>query len=181
MQANDTRLSRANVLKKLSKIPGFFLPLTELMTTMREIDLGDRVLEGIGFMPPKIRPGVYPDFVSAIDEDGNETAGIRMPDVTVPVGTHTGFNSRLPKTGGVGQLLDYLGSTVPFAKTVVDRERSGDLRLSIAERYKSREEYLGKINKAAKQLVDNRYLLERDIDLCIKIAGERYDLCTIKS
>ena len=53
---------------------------------------------------------------------------------------------------------------------MVDRERSSEPRLSIAERYKSREEYLGEINKATKQLVDNQNLLERDFELCKKIA-----------
>ena len=114
---------------------------------MRELDLGELAPKGIGEMPAKIGKGTYPDFVSAVDADGNETAGIRMPDVTVPVGTHTGFNPRHPDTGGVGQLLEYVGSTLPFAKTAAEREAANDPRLSIAERYESRDTYLQRLRE----------------------------------
>ncbi|MEC7574507.1 MAG: alpha/beta hydrolase domain-containing protein [Pseudomonadota bacterium] len=172
------RASRAEVMESLKSIPGLHLPAGEVMTTMRELDLGELAPKGIGEMPAKIGKGTYPDFVSAVDADGNETAGIRMPDVTVPVGTHTGFNPRHPDTGGVGQLLEYVGSTLPFAKSAAEREAANDPRLSIAERYESRDTYLAEVKRAADALVEKRHLLPRDVELCVQIAGERYDLCT---
>ena len=30
---------------------------------------------------PSLAPSPYPSFVSAVDDDGNEVAGIRLPDV----------------------------------------------------------------------------------------------------
>ena len=174
-----SRASRAEVMQKLASIPGLHLPNHDVITTMREIDIGEQTSQGVGDMPAKIRSGVYPDFVSTVDTDGNECAGIRMPDVTVPVGTHTGFNPRHPDTGGVGQLLEYVGSTLPFAKTAEERKATNDRRPSIAERYESRDAYLGEIRKAAEELVVTRYLLARDVELCVQIAGERYDLCTL--
>ena len=133
-------------------------------------------------MPPNIRADVsYPDFVSAVDDDGNETGGIRMPDVEVPVATHAGFNPRHPSTGGEGQLLEYVGSTLPFARDRAEREATGDPRRSIAERYENRDEYLAKVREAAEILVKDDYLLLEDIGLCIEIAALRYDLIVNKS
>ena len=132
-------------------------------------------------MPPNIRADVsYPDFVSAVDDDGNETGGIRMPDVEVPVATHAGFNPRHPSTGGEGQLLEYIGSTLPFARDRAAREAAGDPRRSIAERYENRDQYLAKVLEAAEVLVKDDYLLSEDIGLCIEIAELRYDLIVNK-
>ena len=129
------------------------------------------------FGAPVIEAAAYPDYVSTVDCDGNETSGIRMPDVSVPVATHTGFNPRHPETGGTGQLLEYVGSTLPFAKDAEGREATGDSRLSIAERYVDRDDYLTKVRSAAEDLVAKRYLLATDIELCIELAAERYDIC----
>ena len=119
-------------------------------------------------MPAKIGKGTYPDFVSAVDADGNETAGIRMPDVTVPI-KHTGFNPRHPDTGGVGQLLEYVGSTLPFAKSAAEQEAANDPRLSIAERYENRDTYLAEVKSAAEALVEKRHLLPRDVSSACRL------------
>jgi len=37
-------------------------------------------------VPPKVR-GTYRTLVPAVDSDGNELAGIRLPEVAVPLGT----------------------------------------------------------------------------------------------
>lgn len=89
--------------------------------------------------------------------------GIAMPDVTVPVGMHTGFNPRHVDAGGAGQLLEYVGSTVFFPAADIER------------RYGDRGAYLDLVRQAAEQLVRERYLLAEDVDLCVAIAGERYD------
>jgi hypothetical protein len=98
-----------------------------------------------------------------------------MPDVSVPVATYTGWNPRAPETGGSGQLNLMQGSTFPFPATRADRERTGDPRLSIEERYRDREEYLAKVRAAAEELVRQRYLLEEDIETALLLAGRRYD------
>ena len=86
----------------------------------------------------------YPSYVSALDADGNEVAGIRVPDVSVPVATHTGWVPRHPDTGGAGQFLDMMGTSLPFAATPGERQQRGDPRPSIAERYRDRDDYLAR-------------------------------------
>jgi hypothetical protein len=177
MAGNGTRKTRREGIAALAVIAGLTPPGADVMTTMHPLDLGADAEKGIAVMPPVIETAAYPDYVSAMDWDGNETSGIRMPDVAVPVATHTGFNPRNPETGGTGQLLEYVGSTLPFAKNAAAREASGDSRLSIAERYVDRGDYLTKVRSAAEELVAKRYLLAEDIELCIELAGERYDIC----
>jgi hypothetical protein len=176
MAGKGTRKTRREGIAALAVIAGLTPPGADVMTTMHPLDLGADAEKGIAVMPPVIETAAYPDYVSAMDWDGNETSGIRMPDVAVPVATHTGFNPRNPETGGTGQLLEYVGSTLPFAKNAAAREASGDSRLSIAERYVDRDDYLTKVRSAAEELVAKRYLLAEDIELCIELAGERYDI-----
>jgi hypothetical protein len=97
-------------------------------------DFGPEVERGIVTTLPPIPGQPFPAFVSAIDRDGNETAGIRLPDLTVPLATHTGWNPRHPQIGAPGQLTNLIGATVPFTATQQAREASGDPRPSIAER-----------------------------------------------
>ena len=178
MASKATRVSRSELIPALREIPGLTPPDPAVMTTMYPLDLGPNAEQGIGDMPAKSAAEAYPDYVSTVDEDGNETAGVRMPDVAVPVATHTGFNPRDPSTGGAGQLLEYVGSSVPFAKDAAARKAAGDPRPSIAERYADRDDYLAKVRRAAEALVEQRWLLARDVDLCVEIAAERYDICT---
>ena len=102
-------------------------------------------------------------------------AGIRMPGLDVPLGSHTGWNPRDPETGGAGQLLDMQGSTLLFPRTTADRERTGNTRRAIAERYASREDYLARIRAGSERLVANRYLVPEDVEMIQRLAGERYD------
>jgi hypothetical protein len=99
-----------------------------------------------------------------------------LPDITVPVATYTGWNLRHPAIGGPGQTLSLLGSTFPFPATPAERQSSGDPRPSIAERYPTREEYLRRVQHAAKALVAQRYLLAEDLPTITEQAAQRYDL-----
>ena len=120
----------------------------------------------------------YPTAVSAVDNDGNEIAGVPMPDVSVPVATNIGFNPRHPDLGGAGQILEYFGSSVPFARTAAERATTGDPRPAIGERYIDLDDYLAKIRVSAEKLVTDRRLLEQDVELCIALARRRYLLVT---
>jgi hypothetical protein len=117
----------------------------------------------------------YPHYVSAVDGDGNETGGVRMPDVIVPAATYTGWNPRHPATGGAGQIIPMEGSTFPFATTAEERRRTGDPRPALAERYRDRADYLNRVRTAAEELVADRYLLAEDVPLALAIAAERWD------
>ena len=125
-------------------------------------------------LPPKHGPG-WGTRVSAVNDDGNERAGIILPEIAVPLAAFTGWNLRHPEIGGAEQRLAFAGSTLPFARTRKERAQSGDPRPSIEERYRSREEYLARVRAAAVGLVTQRYLLEEDVEVCLASAGRLWD------
>ena len=170
-----TAARREEVLDVLGTIPGFALPRADRLPSLAPMDLGEHAERGVPALPARFVGAPYPSRVSAVDADGNETGGLRMPDVSVPVATHAGFNPRHPEGGGEGQILEYLGSTVPLARTEEERAAISDPRPSIAERYAGREAYLAEVREAAERLVEGRYLLAEDVVLCVALAGERYD------
>ena len=117
-----------------------------------------------------------PLLVSQVDKDGNELGGLRLPDVTVPLATTAGWNFRKAAIGGTQLLYPLLGSYVPFASTKAERERTHDPRLSIEERYQSREQYLKQVQEAAASLVKDGYVLGEDVPAIVKHAGDHWDL-----
>lgn len=143
------------------KIPGLRLPRSPHLAY--HVDYGpDFKTEGIVTIdPPKVgKP--YPVLVPAVDADGNELAGLRLPDVAVPLGTLTGWNLRDPLTGSPLEMQSMTGAFHPFAQTKAQREASKDPRPSLEERYPTREDYLAKVDAAIDALIAGRYLLERD-------------------
>jgi len=125
-------------------------------------------------LPPKPGPA-YGTRVSAVDDGGNERAGVAVPELTVPLATHAGWNLRHPDIGGAEQLLYFAGATLPFAPTRAERERAGDPRPSIAERYHSREDYLDRVRQAAGALAAARYLLDEDVETSLTFAARMWD------
>jgi alpha/beta hydrolase family protein len=117
-----------------------------------------------------------PLLVPQTDKDGNELSGIRFPQVTVPLATFTGWNFRKAEIGGAGQLFPLQGGYVPFANTRAEREQARDPRLSIEERYQSREHYLTLVRDAGATLVKDGYLLADDLPKVVERAGEHWDL-----
>src|SRR5512134_3918483 len=101
-----------------------------------------------------------------MDEDRNEAAGVRLPDVAVPLATYTGWNVRHEEMGQGGLMTSgapLFGTTLPFARTRAERQQSGDPRKSMDERYASREDYVKSVRAAAQALVADRYLLTEDV------------------
>lgn len=154
--------------------PGAPTPDPERLWRIRTLDLGPDADRRIGRYPP-VEGEAYTALVSAVDTDGNEVAGIRLPDLTVPVGTHRAWNLRHSSIGAPEQILSMLGSTIFFTPTRVARERDDDPRLSIEERYPSREAYLQRVRHEALGLVAQRYLLDEDIGLVVDSCARRYD------
>jgi hypothetical protein len=115
----------------------------------------------------------YTTLVSRVDGDGNELAGIRLPAVAAPIATYTGWNFyRAAELAG--ELCDRDGTFLPFAVTKAERERAGDPRRSLEERYGSRDGWLAHVRAAVAQLVIERVLLTEDADRIIA-AAERTD------
>ncbi len=146
----------------------------------RRLDFGPQWPPQISLLPPH-EGAFYPIFVPAVDRDGNEIAGLRLPDLTVPLATYSGWNPRHPTQGGAGQLVRMHGSTLPFAVTLRERLDSDDPRLSIEERYPSRAVYLEQVKNAAECLIAGRYLRAEDLNSVMQSAADRYDLFTLKS
>ncbi|HUU33817.1 MAG TPA: alpha/beta hydrolase domain-containing protein [Vicinamibacterales bacterium] len=157
-------------------VPGFALPQAP-MTTYR-LDFGPGWAQGRVTREP---PGLGAPFVSlvpAVDDAGNGRGGIRLPQIAAPLATHTGWNYRHPSIGAPDRLASEIGSYLPLPRTRADRQRTGDGRPSIAERYASREDYLGRIALAAVALVQERYLLADDVPELITQAAAHYDWAT---
>ena len=115
---------------------------------------------------------IYPIFVPKVDKDGNETAGIRMPKVSVPVATYTGWNLRT-EGSSKGSLCSVIGSTIPFEVRKVDQEMRDDPRASIEMRYSTHDAYVEEIRSAAQDLVKKRLLLTEDARLYVNLAQKR--------
>ena len=105
---------------------------------------------------------VYPSFVPKTDKDGNDIAGVRLPDVTVPLATYTGWGLRSGPQANDG--CESTGQYIPFPKTKAAREASGDPRRSVEERYPSFDIYFSRIERAVDNLVRNRLMLCEDAD-----------------
>lgn len=171
--ADGTAVSRAKVLAFYARLPGFVPPDVRRLPFVRTVDLGCDELTGVGRYPAK-EGEFYPALVSAVDADGNEIAGVRMPDVTVPVGTHAGWNPRDPSTGSPEQIVPMNGLTLWFARDAASRTARNDPRPSLAERYQDETDYARKVRAAAQDLVAERYLLEEDVERVVDAARVRY-------
>jgi hypothetical protein len=126
------------------------------------LDFGPNWQQGIlSIQPPKVGP-VFPVLVPQVDADGNERDGVRLPEITVPLATYAGWNLRDPSIGAPDQRVSFEASYIPFPRTAAERQKMGDPRKSIAERYASREEYLAQYKKAVDALVQQRWILPED-------------------
>src|SRR5207237_1311579 len=105
---------------------------------------------------------IYPSFVPITDSDGNDIAGIRLPEVQVPLATYTGWALRAGPQLNDG--CEASGQYIPFPKTKADRLASGDPRLSIEERYGNFETYSSQLRNAIAHLSQQGFLLPFDAE-----------------
>ena len=138
------------------------------------LDYGPQILRGkITTHPPRpVGRDGYVILLPKVDADGNDMAGIRLPAVQVPLGTYTGWNLR-PRGLAEDELSGLLGSFIPFTKKKAARRKSGDPRLSLEERYGNKAVYVQCFSRAARLLVEQRYLLPEDAERMINEAKER--------
>jgi hypothetical protein len=121
---------------------------------------------GVGFPAGLTGLRGYQLFVPMTDVDGHDIAGVRLPDIEVPLATHTGWNLRRSTAAGAAELCGDTGMTVPFAP----QPRAGDPRRAISQRYPSRIEYAKAVAAAARSLRDQGLLLQEDVDRYIERA-----------
>jgi hypothetical protein len=120
--------------------------------------------QGIASGIPPAHGAAYETRVPSPDADGNDRGGVRLIEMQVPLGTHTGWNQRAPETGFSWATARFDGSFVPFARTEAERRAAGDTRPSLQERYPSREDYINKLRRASDQQVAAGFLLEEDVE-----------------
>jgi len=143
-------------------IPG--VTYTGVITTRYFLDFGSTLDDGIiSNYPPSLvgRPS-YPIFVSKVDRDGNEIAGVRMPGVAARVATTTGWALRRAEFGG-NDGCESDGQHIPFAVTQAERRAAGDPRKSLQERYQTHAGYVTAVAKAATKLGEKGFLVDEDV------------------
>jgi len=126
------------------------------------LDFGPEWEKGIvSIQPPKVG-AAFPISVPQADADGNDRAGVRLPEIVAPLATYTGWNLRDPSIGAPDQRVPFEGSYLPFPKTAADRQQTHDPRKSIAERYTDQQDYLTKFTKALDDLIQQRWIVPED-------------------
>jgi hypothetical protein len=103
---------------------------------------------------------IYPSFVPRTDGDGNDVAGVRLPDVTVPLATFTGWALRSGPQANDG--CEASGQMIPFPRTRAEREASGDPRASVEERYPTFRRYQRQVVHAIRKMLEDRLMLCED-------------------
>jgi len=152
-------------------IPG--VTYTGLITTRYCFNYGPQIRQGIISQYPDLSMTYpsYTNFVSKVDADGNEIAGIHLPPVAAPTGTYTGWALRAApfaeNDGG-----ESAGQYIPFKITKAERIAAGDPRPSLQERYNDHNGYVEAVTKAVQNLVKNRLLLHEDAANYIREAAQ---------
>jgi hypothetical protein len=142
-------------------LPGVRYP--EVIQRPQALDLGpDFATRGIITIEPPRIVGNYLVLVPKSDPDGNDRGTLLPAEVGVPLATFTGWNLRRRDVGAEGMLASLAGSYIPFPRTREERDKLGDPRPSLQERYGGFEEYRKRFAASCRGLVKQRYLLEED-------------------
>ena len=153
------------------RIPGVMIPSGA--NSLPLFDFGPGFENGLLTKePPDVKDvGGYAIFVPAVDADGNDIAGVRVPMIEAPLGTCTGWNLRA-RGFGHGAMHEYTGSYIPFPDTAPEAETTGDPRASVLTRYRDADGYGAAIEAAARRLVDQRLMLKEDVDRVVARARD---------
>lgn len=160
---NDgTLASRENVHSGFPRIPGVRCP--EVILSPALLDFGSRwqQMRIMDIQPPRTQ-GAYRTLVPISDADGNDRGCLLPPEVAVPLATFTGWNLRNRQAGAENELVSLMGSYIPFPRTRMERQSTGDPRRSLEERYSSLDEYLDKLRTRCESMVRDGYLLDEDV------------------
>lgn len=133
------------------------------------VDYGPRWPDGVITLEPPRLGKPFPARVPQVDADGNELGGIRSPELLVPLATYTPWSLR---RGAVNpeELVDFYGTFIPFARDRAERERRGDPRASVTERYGDRTRYVELVRRHAETLSRSGFLLVEDVPRVVEQA-----------
>ena len=144
-----------------------------VMTNRILFDFGPLLYQGIlTILPPVATTGTYASLVPKADADGNDIAGIRLPEIAAPIATYTGWALRADQPGPLATAdgCDASGQQIPFATTKAERLSAGDPRLSLEERYTDHQGYVNAVTAAAEKLHHERLMLREDVNNYINAA-----------
>jgi hypothetical protein len=168
----------------LVALPEFALPAIPGINRPHEaneawrLDFGPHWRNGIlSMQPPKVSEP-FPVLVPQVDADGNERDGVRLPEITVPLATYTAWNLRDPSIGAPDQRVSFEASYLPFPTTPAEREKTGDPRKAIADRYASRDDYMTRYKNAVDDLVKQRWILPEDREAMLQRGEQEWSEAT---
>jgi len=139
------------------KLAALRIPAPKFAYNVVKIDLGVE--------PPPVH-GTYTNLVPQVGPDGNELAGVRSPELQVPVATYTGWNFRTPETGFPEYRASFIGSFIAWPKD------------EVLARYRTRDEYFGRYTGAALALVRERFLVADDLPAILERGAKLWEVAT---
>jgi len=125
----------------------------------------------VSHAPPRIKRTLMM-MAPKVDADGNERGGVPVVLLDAPLGTYLGWNIT---AGGAmpfhqGQICNYVGGMIPFARSAAERQARNDPRPSLEERYGSHEGYVERVRAAAARALEQKFLLPEDARALIDAA-----------
>jgi Alpha/beta hydrolase domain len=130
----------------------------------RVLDFGPEFLtKGIVAVEPPKEGAAYPLLVPQVDGDGNEVGGLRLPEISVPLGVYTGWNLRSEAIGSPDQMIAFTGSFFPYQRS------------EIAKRYGDKNGYLKRVRQVSQELSKKRLVLDSDVEELVSHAGKVWD------
>jgi hypothetical protein len=165
---------REEILLAFATLPSAVLPDAQLLPVSRPTDLGPTASAGVAHWPPN-DGRAFTTFVASIDNDGNEIAGIRLPEIAAPVATYTAWTTPPRERHQSHPLQEFAGARYAFAPTKSARLAVRDPRPSIEERYPIRAEYERLAADVVDRLIAERFLLKTDGPLALQNALAAYD------
>ena len=168
--ADGTLVTLESLGESFPELPGLETP--EVIHVAYRADYGPRWEDGlVTKQPPELGPA-FPSLVAAVDSLGNELGGVRNVAVRVPLATYTPWSTREGLPGPEGELADFRGTFVPLPRDREEARRTGDPRSPVSALYESKDGYLTRAWTAARELVDEGFLLEEDVGRVVRGAEE---------
>lgn len=152
------------------------IPERDFIMPVHDYDWGPdfNALDGTGIptlAPPRIKQ-VLTMLAPKVDADGNELGGVPVVLLDAPLGTYLGWNVTAggDKPFHQGEICNYVGGMVPFARTRAQRLAQSDSRLSLEERYGSHEGYVTAVRLATERAQQAGFLLPEDAKNLVEAA-----------
>lgn len=139
------------------------------------VDYGPRWAQGIIDKEPPEIGQAFPLRLPQVDAVGNERGGVQGVELRVPLASYFPWSLRVDQSWAQDELMDFWGTVVPFSWTALQRRVSSDPRPSVMERYGGQKTYLAQVNRAARQLIEEGFLLKEDVPRVLRRAEAMWE------